>query len=358
MGACCSGAAITPKDPEDLTLDELDIKVTRLNRFDDVFGSSADPINTAVDLNNAILNSLDKIKEAAAAIFGAHVIKVTINSNQVTLGIFAVEDDGTEVELSAERLNAIFSGPNGPNFQAAWNQANAARDSLNSALTAAPPVAVHVKKTRVFHKIGQQTEDQEDVVERAKGQVQGFNNAVFKVRLELMRACAEQALNPKNAVLEILQNIKKHIGSLVPRVHADFSQIQDGRVDFDFRMPDFNVNLLPHKIKVAYLAIMSENEDNMGLIPTIKGTISQLSGLIDQFNAIPDAIKSLPTDAGEIQNMCTEASLPVLFIPKVPGRIAHNTQQFGNAPAVLKGLLDTIQMVVKQLQDAIAELPQ
>lgn len=352
---CCSSSAIPAKDPEDKTLDDVEMEWVWMNDFDTVFSAAADPLNTAVTLNNGIITSIEKIKEAAAAIFGANIIKLEFNNNQVQVGVYSVNDDGSEVELTGDKLEALFTGSNGPNFQAAWNAVVQQRDAVNAALPAAPQVSVEVKKGgRLFAKVGEVTREDETNVSTARGSIAGFNNVLFKAKLELTRASAEQALNPKTAIIEIFANLKKHISSFVPRVDVDLSGLADGNARFDVSLPDFDPKILPHKIRVAYLALFSESSSDTGLIPTLKDCISQLTSLNDQFKAAQEAIEGLPKD---IAGAAQAANVPMTWIPRATARIASNSKQVASAPAILNQLLDTIRWVIDEVQGAISELP-
>jgi uncharacterized protein YukE len=354
MGNCCSGGT-APKDPDDRTLDEIEIQWTRIDQFDSVYNTAADPLNTCVTLNNAIITSIEKIKEAAAAIFGANVINVDVEGSTVRVGVYEIDDDGKETELSPEKLQALFNGSNGPNFKAAWDAMLQTRDSLNRALAEASQVSVSVKKARLNYTVGESKEEDEARVSAAKGQIAGFNNRIFKAKLELMRASAEQALNPKIAMREIFTNLKKHVSSFAPRIDLDLAGIAEGNARFDVRMGNFDPNILPHKIKKAYLALFNERGDDMGLVPTIKDCIGALSGLMDQLKAAQEAVQSLPTDPSAIMDAAKAANLSAMFVPKVPGRVAGNTKQVANAPAILNTLIETIRATCTEIKETLEE---
>lgn len=352
---CCSSTSVPAKDPEDKTLDDVDMAWVWIHDFDTVFSAAADPLNTAVGLNNGIITSFEKIKEAAAAIFGANIIKLEFSDNQVKIGVYSVDDDGEETELTGDKLEALYTGSNGANFQGAWNAVLQQRDALNTSLTTAPQVAVEVKKGgRLFAKVGETTRDDEANVSTARGNLAGFNNLLFKAKLELTRASAEQALNPKTALVEIFSNLKKHITSFVPRVDVDLSALADGNGRFDVRLPDFDPKILPHKIRVAYLAIFSESVWDTGLIPTIKDCISQIASLNDQFKAAQEAVEGLPKDIAEAAQA---ANVSMSWLPRAAARVASNSKEVANAPAILNQLLDTIRWSIEEVQGAINELP-
>jgi hypothetical protein len=74
MGGCLGGAAGPHKEPEDLTLDELEFEKVKIQQFDDVFNAAAEVLNVVVDLNNDIVSTVDMMKDAVADLLGtAHV---------------------------------------------------------------------------------------------------------------------------------------------------------------------------------------------------------------------------------------------------------------------------------------------
>jgi len=356
MGGCFS-SGVPAKDSEDKSLEDVDMLWTWVNDFDSVFTGAADPLNTAVTLNNGILTAMDKVKEAAAAIFGAHVIKVEFENNQLRIGVFSVDDEGNEQELTEEQLNEVYAGNNGANFKGAWTTALAQCTAANEALTAAPQVTAHVKKARVFYKVGESTQEDEANISNARGQLAGFNNIIFKAKLELMRACSEKALDPKTAILEVFSNIKKHITDFAPRVDVDLAGLADGNGRFSIRPPAFDSKVLPHKIGKAFDAIFSEDSWDTGLLPTISEVVEQLSGLMEQLKAAQEAVQGLPTDPSEIQAACAAANLSAYWTMKAVQRVASNSAEIARAPAIMNQLVDTIRTTAGEVTEAVNEIP-
>ena len=67
------------QDPDDKYLDEVDMAKTKVGEFDDLFESAADPLNSLVDLNNALAGAVDDTKAAVASLQGA--LKVGLNAS-------------------------------------------------------------------------------------------------------------------------------------------------------------------------------------------------------------------------------------------------------------------------------------
>lgn len=249
------------------------------------------------------------------------------------------------------------AGYNGQNFKNAWTTALSQCTAANEALANAPQVTAHVKKARVFYKVGEYPQDAEGNVSNARGQLAGFNNIVFKAKLELLRACAEKALDPKAAILEIFTNLKTHIRDFAPRVDVDLSGIADGNGRVSIRPPAFDSKVLPRKIAKAFDAIFSEDSYDTGLVPTISEVIEQLSGLLEQLKAAQEAVQGLPTDPSEIQAAAQAANLSAYWQMQAVRRIASNSAEVARTPAIINQLIDTIKTAVDEVVTAVNEIP-
>jgi DNA-binding FrmR family transcriptional regulator len=352
MGCGSSSSADDQKDLDDLSIEEIEIQRTRLQQFDDAFNAAADPLNTLVALNNNLINTIDQLKEVAAAILGAYVVSVVVeNGNHVHFHLCEVDDEGNEVHMTAEKLAAFFNGK-APALKAAYDAAVRLTGDLNKALAETPQVTVSTKKTRLRTHVSECKEEDEARIAAAKTTVQRLNNNIFKTKIEVMRASAQAVLNPKAAMKEIVSNIKKALPKAHPRVHVNTSALAQGNLEFDVSFGDeFDAGLLPPRLRRAYKAIFGEE----GIVNTMIDTVSQIQGIQGQLEAVKPAIEGLPTDPNEITNMAQSASLPVMFIPKIPGRIADNTKGIARAPEIINGVIQTVTAVSNQIKEAIEE---
>eukprot|EP00608_Synchroma_pusillum_P011939 CAMPEP_0198421274 /NCGR_PEP_ID=MMETSP1452-20131203/1476_1 /TAXON_ID=1181717 /ORGANISM="Synchroma pusillum, Strain CCMP3072" /LENGTH=355 /DNA_ID=CAMNT_0044141471 /DNA_START=69 /DNA_END=1136 /DNA_ORIENTATION=- len=351
MGACCSGGA-PAKEPEDLTLDELEVDDVGVEDVDGVFGSAADPLNIVVGFNNGIITSIEKVKVAAAMLAGASIVKIT-KAEAIAFDIFSVDDNGNESKAGDSDLDALYKAANGAVLKTSVEAATRALTAMNTAVSECPGASVSIKKGRIFAAFGESKEEDKPKVKATKTAVVNFNNRMFKVKLELIKASAASALDPKVAFREVVESVKGALKDMFrPNVVLDLGGLAEGNVQFDVNFGDFAVDVLPARIRNAYEAIMGDDPDDLGLVPTVKDVVSQLSGVMDALNAAKEAVEGLP-QGQEFLDKCKEAGLSPGQLLSAPGKLAGNVKMVSTAPAVLQGLLTTISTTASDLKEAI-----
>jgi len=339
MGCVMSKSGGVAKDPEDKTLDELDIQEIGIASFDDVFSSNSDPLNTLVSLNNDLITSVDRLKELAAMFLGSKTLAVKIANGAVSAEINETKGDDTSV-FDSKTLDAKSA------VGMAWKALGDAMTALNES----PPgtVQLSMKRGRV---IGITEEKNPDAKSDIRKKVSSVNNAVFCMRKELIIANGKDALDPKKMFKEIVDNMKGALkDSFRANFNADLSGIAEGKISLDVNFGDIALDLLPKKIRAAYDALLGEE----GLIPTIQNIVSSITDLMPQLEAAKSSIEGLPTEPDAIMDQAKEADVPPMSIPKIPGKIAGNVKQFASAPVILSTLLSTIRAIVEDMRAAMA----
>jgi len=72
MGACGSKGSKNPeRDPDDRSLDELDIIEVGVGEFDDVFSSFGDLLNTCVTINNSLNSAMENLQTLSTILLGS-----------------------------------------------------------------------------------------------------------------------------------------------------------------------------------------------------------------------------------------------------------------------------------------------
>jgi len=338
MGCKMSKGGGCAKDPEDKTLDELDIQEIGIGAFDDVFSANSDPLNTLVSLNNDLITSVERLKELAAMFLGSKTLVLKVANGAVSAEINETKGDDTSV-FDAKTLDV--KSPVG----IAWKNLSDAITALNET----PPGTVNLsmKRGRI---VGVTEEKDPEVKNNIRMKVTSVNNAAFCMKKELIIANGKDALDPKKMFKEIVDNMKGALkDSFRANFNADLSGIAEGKISLDVNFGDIALDVLPKKIRAAYDALLGDE----GLIPTIQNIVSAISDLMPQLEAAKSAIEGLPTEPDAIMDQAKEANLAPMSIPKIPGKIAGNVKQFAGAPVILSTLLQTIRAIVEDMRAAM-----
>jgi hypothetical protein len=66
------------KDPEDYDVEEVELRDTKLEKFNEFFQEAADPINILIEANNILNDAVSDIKDAVALVSGALKVKLRL----------------------------------------------------------------------------------------------------------------------------------------------------------------------------------------------------------------------------------------------------------------------------------------
>lgn len=87
------------KDPDDLELDPVEMKETKITSFDDFFANASAPLNSLVDMNNNVNGALNDVKTAVARILNAYTVEVHVGKDTDTVHMDVLNKGGAVVQL-------------------------------------------------------------------------------------------------------------------------------------------------------------------------------------------------------------------------------------------------------------------
>jgi hypothetical protein len=360
------------RDPEDKTLDEVEIDELGIETFDGVFTKASEPLNSAVTTNNSLVAAVDKLTEAAAALLGAYQTKIEFaaEGKAVSFLIFKKDDDEMTVvvvEFKAKedvKLAADWGkltggkqpkpGSDGAQLTAAIAGADKAATALSKQLSDGGH-AIEIKNNRavLVPKTSEAGDDKKkkkaELAAKAAAQaaVNNFNVNMFKVKSCLLKLVIEDGI--KSAIPEVLAGIKKACENAKPSVKCDFAKLAEGDIDLEIDW-GIEIDLLPPRVRKAYDAIMGDD----GLVAEIKKAVAACAAIPGQCEAAKTEIEGLPKDMKEIGDLAKEAGLGPMEILKIPKKVLANSKSIATAPGIAKGILDNVKEICAELTSGLS----
>lgn len=87
------------KDPDDLELDPVEMKETKITSFDDFFANASAPLNSLVDMNNDVNGALNEVKAAVAKILNAYTVEVHLGKDTDTVRMDVLNKQGAVAQV-------------------------------------------------------------------------------------------------------------------------------------------------------------------------------------------------------------------------------------------------------------------
>lgn len=340
MGNCTSKSKSVSKDPADKSLDEVEIKECKIAQFDEVFTSVSETGNYIVTLNNNVVNAEEKVKELATLLLGAYRLKLETVTHSTHHELHFKYEDGEGVHLTKRDWMT-------PDLDALDCSLVQHRDSLNRALSKHSAAVLQVdKKGKV--KLSGEVEGKHK--QELKHLVQNLNLAVFPVKQELMKVSLKESVNLAKALKCALEEMKKQIKNMKPKVNVDADGIADGDIKISLDL-GIDFNKIGGKPKQIWDALMSEEDEEMGLIPTIINTVKELPSIKEKVQAMTDAVKGLPQEPAALQSACTEANISPLQIPSTIKTIGTDIKVSAGVPPMLLTFIENLRSVANEVKE-------
>jgi len=338
MGCCASSASAAPKHPDDKTIDELVMQDVVVEEFNNTFNSVSDLSNMVATLNNNLVNSVDKMKTLASLLLGAYEVDVEVVKNVPKLSY--VKD---EQKCAFDKIPSPS-----PELKKSVKDMNDLLVKFATKIEGVEGVSLGKKSWRlIVNNYGSATIQQKGQV---TNEVINFNNLLFGIKVELMKLSLKEALDLKKAVKDCIAEMKKQVSEMKPKLDIDMEGLAEGNVDIKLDM-GFDTNALFGRPKQIWDALMSEDEDDQGLIPTIIATAKELPTISEKLEEVKGAVEALPKDAGAIKDaMPQDAGMKQTMA--APMNMAKNVAAFGEIPGMVKTLTDNLKDYMNELKDA------
>lgn len=375
---CCGGGGSVPKDKNDKYLDEIEYESLGVPSIDDALAPAFDMLATVVNVNNAMVQTVETVKLVGAVLMGAMATELEIKESSVRF-VVVKEDDAGEKFPVAEVIGG--TGPETTVLKseadykkvtetapalAAVEACSAQLLKLNDALKEASMVGVSVGPgNRLKYVAGDISADDaaaKKQLDDAKLAIQGFNNSYFTVKYQLVQMGMSGGIGA--AISEMITEIKKIVSDIKPTLVVNYEKLQEGELDIK---PDLGIshskiaNVCPKKLKKVLDAVFGEKflttGDPMsegGLIGTLVDTAKQCAELMSKFNESKDALQELMSDPSGIVTKTTEAGFSQMQAMKMPGKVASNVKQAMTTPIILAGLFKTIKDVAGEIQAGLS----
>ena len=270
FASCCTATSSVPaRDPADKTLDLIKYRALGVPAVDDVLDPAFDMLNTAIRLNNTLVQTVDTLKLVGSTLMGAFEPAVDINDATVTLLILTQDAKGNRLPV-AEIKGADMAEVKKPEDYKRVAAGGTALIAIEDAASALSKLNDGLKEGgfTVAAEGGRLTlKASEDVtvkqVTEYTNTVTGFNNTYFKVRLQLVQMALADGL--KQAVREMIANVKALLkGAFKPSLSVDFSKLMEGELDIK---PELGLStkelknlakMIPAKVKACLDALFGE----------------------------------------------------------------------------------------------------
>ena len=371
MFACCTAnsSSVPARDPADKTLDLIKYRTLGVPAVDDVLDPAFQMLNTAIKVNNTMLQTVDTLKLVGSALMGAFEPMVDVRETSVAFTILTQDAKGnrlpvaeikgaeaTEVKQPEEYKRVASSGGAA---LIAIEDASTALDKLNDALKEGG-FTIAADGSRLTLKANEDATPKQ--VTEYTNAVTGFNNTFFKVRLQLVQMALADGL--KQAVREMIANVKALLkGAFKPSLSVDFSKLMEGELEIK---PELGLSMkelrnlaktVPAKVKACLDALFGASflkDGNPlgkgGLIATLIATGKECAGLMRKFNETKESITSLVSNPSAIITQAKDAGLDAMSAMKLPAKVSTNVKNASKTPLVLADLFKTLKEVACELQ--------
>ena len=369
FASCCTATSSVPaRDPADKTLDLIKYRTLGVPAVDDVLDPALNMLNTAIRVNNTLVQTVDTLKLVGSTLMGAFESAVDINDATVTLLILTQDAKGNRLPV-AEIKGADVTEVKKPEDYKRVAAGGTALIAIEDAASALSKLNDGLKEGRftVAAEGGRLTlKASEDATAKQMTEytntVTGFNNTYFKVRLQLVQMALADCL--KQAVREMIANVKALLkGAFKPSLSVDFSKLMEGELDIK---PELGLSLkalknltktIPAKVKACLDALFGASflkDGNPlgkgGLIATLIATGKECAALMSKFNETKDSITSLVSNPSAIITQAKDAGLDAMSAMKLPAKVSTNVKNASKTPLVLADLFKTLKEVACEVQ--------
>uniref|UniRef100_A0A7S3YIS9 Uncharacterized protein n=1 Tax=Heterosigma akashiwo TaxID=2829 RepID=A0A7S3YIS9_HETAK len=310
-----------------------------MESFSSAFDAVGETGNWIVMLNNNLVDGVERIEELGKLLTGGIQVKVETSKNTVAV-VYMREEN--KVEVSSLEGSKEFT------------KASATLDKLveqfNTLVSGVEGLELKAKGSRI--KVASMADDMDKTIKKdVKKQVVNLNSALFSVKMEVLKMGGKDALNLAKALKDGLAEMKKQVNNMSPKLKVNTDGIADGEVELEI---DFGIDAdaLFGKPKEVYDALLSEDEENRGLIPIIIETVKELPSIAEKMNELKEAVEGLPKDGAAIKSEAEAAGAAGMELLKIPKKVATNTQEFGKLPGMVKTLTENVKDIVSQVQEA------
>ena len=369
FASCCTATSSVPdRDPADKTLDLIKYRTLGVPAVDDVLDPAFNMLNTAIRVNNTLVQTVDTLKLVGSTLMGAFESAVDINDATVTLLILTQDAKGNRLPV-AEIKGADVTEVKKPEDYKRVAAGGTALIAIEDAASALSKLNDGLKEGgfTVAAEGGRLTlKASEDATAKQMTEytntVTGFNNTYFKVRLQLVQMALADGL--KQAVREMIANVKALLkGAFKPSLSVDFSKLMEGELDIK---PELGLSLkalknltktIPAKVKACLDALFGASflkDGNPlgkgGLIATLIATGKECAALMRKFNETKDSITSLVSNPSAIITQAKDAGLDAMSAMKLPAKVSTNVKNASKTPLVLADLFKTLKEVACEVQ--------
>ena len=369
FASCCTATSSVPaRDPADKTLDLIKYRTLGVPAVDDVLDPAFHMLNTAIRVNNTLLQTVDTLKLVGSTLMGAFESAVDIDDATVTLRILTQDAKGNRLpvaEIKGADVTEVKKPEDykrvaaGGTALIAIEDAASALSKLNDGLKEGG-FTVAAEGGRLALKASEDATAKQ--VTEYTNTVTGFNNTYFKVRLQLVQMALADGL--KQAVREMIANVKALLkGAFKPSLSVDFSKLMEGELDIK---PELGLSLkalknltktIPAKVKACLDALFGASfltDGNPlgkgGLIATLIATGKECAALMRKFNETKDSITSLVSNPSAIITQAKDAGLDAMSAMKLPAKVSTNVKNASKTPLVLADLFKTLKEVACEVQ--------
>ncbi|KAF1335956.1 hypothetical protein FI667_g803, partial [Globisporangium splendens] len=339
MGQVCSGAGMSkhvnaPRDPTDPELEAIEMRETKIADFDAFFEQAAGPLNEMVEIHNAIAQSEENLKAAAAAIQGEAQVRLTVRgSGAVTLDLWKFDDEENEYVFTQAEIEEKLAAD--PALRDAFERTEHAITELNSAVDQPTNIG---KATQFIVKRGR-------LFIEAKGSQDAFvrdvNVSVFSLRKQLALAAHVGALS--EAVVIFVKEIAKveELGPLSAETDDDGKiKIMCGDQELDLRKMD-KLSKPAAQLRDALVE----------LVENVKTAVTSLPELSEKSAAFCEEAQTFP---GKVPDAVSNSGLGVTEIPKASLATGANAKSLTQGPKVAKATSSMIVYAGRELKQAMS----
>jgi len=380
MGKACSklsGAGSAAKDKDDKYMEEIEYKKLKVDAVDAVLEPAFDVLGTAVSVNNALWQTVDTVKTVGSTLLGAFEPEIAIDGTAVKFIVVKEDDEGkktpvaeviggtgaetTEIKSEDDFKKIVEK----PKADAAIKACSAQLESLNAALKEAMVGVEAANGNRLKATMTGEVASDDAAALKAKTTaitaVKSFNNTYFTVKNQLILMEMENGL--KQALSELVANLKKLVGDIKPKLDVDFAGLKDGELSVT---PDLGITpsklaaTCPKKVKKCLDALFGEKflttGDPLspgGLLATLKETAAQCAEILTKFQEISQGVQELGSDPAKLVEQAGEAGLSGIEKLAFPKKVAANIKTAMKTPLILAGLVTTIKDITMEIKEGL-----
>jgi hypothetical protein len=338
MGQVCSGLSVsknvnTARDPADKELDAIEMRETKLPDFDAFFEQAAGPLNGLVEIHNAIVQSEENLKSAAAAIQGEVQVRLNVSATgRVDLELWKFDVKGNEYVLTHAEVEEKLAADAA--LRDAFDRSEHAIANLNLAAEQPAnlaPTQFTPKRGRLFVT----TKGSQDAL------VRDVNVAVFTLRKQLALA-ANVSLLSQGIIIFIKELAKvEELGPL--SVETD----EDGTITVMCGEQELNLR----KMGKLSEPVVQLRDALVALLENVQTAATSLPELSAQCATFCEEAQTFP---GKVPDAVQNSDLGVTALPKVSLATSANVKALAKGPTVAQATTAMIQYAGSELKQAVS----